>query len=168
MMFHHSLPRATALAAIFLLGTHGGAWAEQAGSEGRKVGEAIFATMDPNARGWIHQGDLEAFRASVFVGMDGDNNGKVTYAEFSAWDPGFAYVAEQTGRADAYTTASKIVFAFWDRNGDGEMTESEMRHAMTADFRRADLDDDGVLSQTEFLQGFPIMLAMRAALRPDL
>lgn len=124
--------------------------------------------MDPNARVWIHQGDLEVFRASVFVGMDGDNNAKVTYVEFAAWDPNFAYVAEQTGRTDAHATAPKIVFAFWDRNGNGEMTEREMRHAMAANFRCADVDDDGVLSQTAFLQGFPIMLAMRAALRADL
>ncbi len=142
--------------------------AEEVGLEGRKVGETIFATMDPTGRGWIHAGDLEQFRTLVFDSMDTDENLKVTYAEFAAWDPGFAYVAEAKGRSDAYTTASKIVFAFWDRNGNGELTEPEMRLAMTADFRRADLDDDALLSQDEFLMGFPIMLAMRAALRPDL
>ena len=50
----------------------------------------------------------------------------------------------------------------------GELTEQEMRFAMTMDFRRADLDDDGLLELEEFIQGFPIMVAMRAALRSDL
>ncbi len=113
-------------------------------------------------------GDVEQFRDSVFEGMDYDSNGKVTYDEFSAWDPGFAFVANEVGRAEAYTTASKIVFAFWDRNGNGELTAREMRFAMSADFRRADLDDDAFLTQDEFINGFPIMVAMRAAIRPDL
>lgn len=39
---------------------------------------------------------------------------------------------------------------------------------MNADFRRADLDDDGVLLQQEFIQGFAVIVAMRAAIRPDL
>lgn len=171
MTFFKLLAHKTTFAALVLSGfmvTCQSATAEEAGLEGRKVGETIFATMDPTGRGWIHQGDLEQFRALVFTGMDSDDDKKVPYAEFAAWDPGFAYVANDMKRGEAYTTASKIVFAFWDRNGDGEMTEAEMRLAMSADFRRADLDDDGTLSQQEFLQGFPIMLAMRAALRPDL
>lgn len=138
------------------------------GIEGRKVAETVFVTMDTAGRGAIHSGDLEQFRASVFDGMDTDENGRVTYVEFTGWDPGFAYVAAEAGHGDAYTTASKIVFAFWDRNGDREITDPEMRFAMTADFRRADLDDDGLMTQAEFMQGFPIIVAMRAAIRPDL
>lgn len=168
MSFHKSATTATILGFVWLLAPSQTATAEDTKTEGRKVGETIFASMDPGGRGWIHSGDLEQFRASVFDGMDTDEDGKAIYAEFAAWDPGFAYVADATGRSDAYTTASKIVFAFWDRNGNGELTETEMRLAMTADFRRADLDDDALLSQDEFLLGFPIMLAMRAALRPDL
>lgn len=155
---------ATALAAVCTPGT---ALAEGPGTEGRKVGETIFASIDTSGRGSIHTGDLEQFRASVFSGMDYDDDGRVTYAEFAGWDPGFADIAEQDGRSDAYTTASKVVFAFWDRNGDGNMTETEMRFAMNADFRRADTDDDGLLTRDEFLQGFPIMIAMRAALSPN-
>lgn len=142
--------------------------ADATGAEGRVVGETIFASMDTAGRGTIHMGDLEQFRKSVFAGMDYNDDAKVTYEEFSGWDPGFAGVAEAVGRGDAYLTASKIVFAIWDRNGNGELTEPEMRLAMTADFRRADLDDDALLSRDEFIQGFLIMVAMRAAIRPDL
>jgi hypothetical protein len=137
------------------------------GIEGRAVGETIFNSMDANGRGTIHMGDIEEYRASVFSGMDYDTNGKVTYTEFSSWDPGFARVAEAEGRSDAYTTASKIIFAFWDRNGDGDLTQPEMRRALSSDVRRADLDNDGLLTRMEFIQEFPLMVAMRAAIRSD-
>lgn len=138
------------------------------GAEGRAVAETIFASMDTPNRGTINMGDIEGFRDSAFAGMDYNDDRKVTYAEFSAWDPGFARIAAELGRAEAYTTASKIIFAFWDRDGDGDLTEREMRTAMAADFRRADLDDDALLTRAEFIGGFPIMVAMRAAIRPDL
>ncbi|MGJ3265498.1 MAG: hypothetical protein ACFE0R_19945 [Salinarimonas sp.] len=138
------------------------------GAKGRTVGETIFSTMAAEGREAIHAGDLERFRDSVFVGMDHDEDGVVTYPEFAAWDPGFAIVAEEVGRSDAYTTASKIVFAVWDRDGDGGLTAPEMRFAMAADFRRADLDDNALLTRDEFIQGFLVMVAMRAAIRPDL
>lgn len=135
---------------------------------GRALAETLFATMDQTGRGAIHAGDLEGFRDSVFAGMDRDQSRGVTYDEFAAWDPGFRQIAAEAGRESEYVTASRVVFAFWDRDGDGTMTEPEMRGAMNADFRRADLDDDGLLTEVEFIQGFPIMVAMRAAIRPDL
>ena len=64
--------------------------------------------------------------------------------------------------------AAASIFAFWDRNGDGERTRSEMRHAVTSDFRRAELDAAAVLSQAEFLNGFSIIVALRAAIRPNM
>jgi Ca2+-binding EF-hand superfamily protein len=135
---------------------------------GRLAAEMTFASIDTTDKGYIHQGDLEGFRSSVFAGMDYDDTGRVSYPEFAAWDPGFSSIAAEEGKSDAYVTASKIVFAFWDRNGDGEINDPEMRFAMNADFRRADLNDDGVLSQQEFIQGFAVIVAMRAAIRPDL
>ena len=135
-------------------------------SEGRLTAEITFSSIDEAGKGYIHQGDLEQFRSDVFVSMDSDDNRKITFEEFSAWDPGFSSIAEEMGRMDAFKIATKIVFSFWDRNGDGAMTESEMRFAMNADFRRADLNDDAVLIENEFLHGFMIIVAMRAALNP--
>lgn len=164
-------PFASALIATclaVLIPVHAHAQSNEPGIEGRVIGNAIFDTMDLAGRDAVHMGEIEAFRATVFVGMDGDENRRVTYEEFALWDPGFAQVAAELGRSEAYATASKIIFAFWDRDADGELDNAEMRLAMTSDFRRADLDDDGLLSRDEFIQGFPIMVAMRAAIRPDL
>lgn len=138
------------------------------GIEGRRVAETIFASMDQPGRGYVTMGEIEWFRDSAFAGMDQDGDGQVIYAEFAAWDPGFMHVAEDLGRGEAYVTASKIVFAFWDRNGDGVLKTQEFRTSMSHDFRRADLDDDARLTLDEFISGFPIIVAMRAAIRPDL
>lgn len=135
---------------------------------GRFTAELTFDAIDTAGKGYIHQGDLEEFRSNVFSSMDYDDSGKLTYQEFTAWDPGFSSIAEEDGKSEAYTTATKIVFAFWDRDGNGEINEAEMRFAMNADFRRADLDDNGTLSQSEFIGGFAVIVAMRAAIRPDL
>ncbi len=156
------------LAVMLMPGAAIGQGDDRSGIAGREIGLRIFETMVSDNREAIHMGDLERFRASVFSGMDYDDDGNVTYDEFASWDPGFVAVAEELGRSDAYTTASKIVFAFWDRNGDGSLTERELRAAMSADFRRADFDGDALLTKNEFIGGFPIMVAMRAAIRPDL
>lgn len=72
---------------------------------------------------------------------------------------------EELGREEPYVTASKIVFAFWDGDGDGGLTAREFRTSISHDFRRAELDDDARLTRDEFISGFPIIVAMRAAIR---
>lgn len=74
---------------------------------GQVVGETIFAFMDSAGRGMIYSGDIEQFRSASLDGMNYDSNGKVTYKEFSGWNPGFSYIAQNEGRLDAYTTAYK-------------------------------------------------------------
>jgi hypothetical protein len=144
------------------------AQSDEAGIEGRKLAETIFASMLSPGGDHVNMGDIEQFRASSFAAMDGDGDGQVSYAEFASWDPGFARIAETQGRGEAYVTASKIVYAFWDRDGNDSLNEREYRIAMSHDFRRADLDGDALLSESEFIGGFPMMVAMRAAIRPDL
>lgn len=146
----------------------GPAIADDTKTAGQRLAEATFASIDDEGKGYIHLGDMERFRSDVFDGMDYDGDLKLTYAEFAAWDPGFAQIAAGQGNPDAFTTATKIVFSFWDRNGDLVLNEAEMRFAVNADFRRADIDDDAVLTEAEFLQSFGIIVAMRAAIRPDI
>ena len=141
---------------------------DQSGLAGRALAETLFDGMDDSGRGRIDAGQLQTFRSSVFAGMDYDADGSVTFDEFADWDPGFRRVAEELGRGDAFTTALRIVHAFWDRDGDGGLTDAEMQFALSQDMRRADLDDDGFLTREEFLHGFAVIVAMRAAIRPDL
>ena len=154
-------------AALTLSGLHPAVAGSHA-SKGLLTAKITFSAIDSTSKGHIDQGDLHDYSFQVFVSMDSDDNDRLTYQEFEAWDPGFSLIAEEKGKADAFVTAKKIVFAFWDRNDDGELTRSEMRHAMNADFRRADVNDDAILNEREFLRGFSIMVAMRAAIRPDL
>ncbi len=143
-----------------------GAFAQSA-SEGKELAELGFAAVDRHGVGHVNHGDMEAYRNLVFVSMDADDNGKIELPEFLLWDYGFAALAEDRDRVDAYETAKKIVFSFWDRDGDGAITETEHRHAIILDFRRADLDDNMLLTEEEFLGGFSIMVAFRAALKVD-
>lgn len=136
-------------------------------TEGQKLTRLNFESIDTTGKGYIHMGDLEGFVESVFLGMDYDNDGKVTYTEFSSWDPGYQQVAEHEGRPEAYATATKILFALWDIDGNGNISRSEMRRATNVDFQRADLDNNAVLTPEEF-KNFNVILIFRAAIRPDL
>ena len=136
-------------------------------TEGGKTAKLTFSSIDIHNNGYFHLGDLELFVESVFRGMDYDDDGKITYGEFAAWDPGFLQVAGSEGRPEAYATATKILFSLWDLNGNGTINRNEMRRATTYDFTRADLDNNGVLTPTEF-KNFSAILIFRAAIRPDL
>ncbi|MCP4303522.1 MAG: signal transduction protein [bacterium] len=135
--------------------------------EGRRLAELTFEMVDEQGKGSVNLGDVEAYRDLVFVSMDADDDGKITLDEFLAWDIGFEQIAEGTDKVVAHDTALKVVFAFWDRNGDGSISKSEHQRAIAADFQRADLNDDAVLTEDEFLGGFAILVAIRAALKPE-
>ena len=83
------------------------------------------------------------------------------------WDFGYSVLAEELGKGLAYRTAMKIVFAVQDRDGNGEISRIEWRKAGLRDFRRADLNDDAVLTKEEFLNGFLVTTAIKAALKPE-
>ncbi len=55
---------------------------------------------------------------------------------------------------------------FWDLDGDGEVTARENRKARAADFLRADLNNDAILDKNEFINGFSVFVALKAALKP--
>lgn len=139
---------------------------ETRNTEGRKLAQLSFASVDLDGKGYVHQGDMEIFRDKIFVSMDYDDDGKLTRDEFLAWDIGFEDIAEGDQKL-AYLTAMKVVYAFWDRNGDGELTQSEHRRALAADFARADLNDNSVLEEQEYLRGLTVFIAARAALKPN-
>lgn len=134
--------------------------------EGRDLAKLAFQSVDTAERGYIDQGEFTNFGSEVFVSMDYDENNKLSLGEFLAWGIGLEQVAEDAGRAEAYETAMRVVFAFWDRDGDNEITRKEHRQSLLADFRRADADNDALLTEDEFLLGFSVNIAARAAINP--
>ncbi len=143
----------------------GSAFAEDI-TEGRRLAKLAFASVDGDDRGYIDQGQFRSFGGDVFYSMDADENDLLSLGEFLAWDYGMAPLAEEMGRKDAYETALRVVFAFWDRNGDGNIAPREHLLSLGADFKRADADGDALLTEDEFTGGFSVMVALRAAIAP--
>ncbi len=135
-------------------------------SEGRDLARLAFTSVDQADRGYIDQGEFTTFGSDVFVSMDYNGNDRLSLGEFLTWGFGMEQVAEEAGRAEAYETAMRVVFAFWDRNGDNEITRTEHRQSLLTDFRRADTNNDAVLTEEEFLLGFSVNVAARAAINP--
>ena len=150
----------TTLALSFALATPGVAIAQ----EGKELAELVFESIDGAGRGYVDMGEFTNFGGDVFYSMDQDEDGKVSLDEFMAWSFGHSVIAEEEGRSLAYETAMRVVFAFWDRNGDGELTRTEHRQSLVTDFRRADLDNNMTIDKDEFLNGFSMNIAARAAL----
>lgn len=139
----------------------------QSASEGSQLAELSFEAVDRSENGFIDMGESHNFGGDVFVSMDADENDRLSEGEFLDWGYGFENLAEDHDKELAYRTALRVVFSFWDRDGDGEISRAEHRISVNRDFQRADLDGDALLSQAEFLGGFSVMVAIRVALKPD-
>ncbi len=137
-----------------------------ADSEGRELAETLFDGIDDTNRGYLDQGQFRNFGKDVFVSMDTDEDRQLTLKEFMSWDYGMRLIAEEKGREEAYETALRVIFSFWDRDGDGTIAAVEQNRSLGNDFRRADLDEDALLTKEEFLNGFSVMVALRAAINP--
>lgn len=135
-------------------------------SEGRRLALLAFDSFDTSDRGYIDQGQFINFGSDVFVSMDSNDDTKLSLSEFLGWDYGMSLLAQEKGREAAYETALRVVFAFWDRNGDNSISKTEHRQSLNMDFRRADADNNAVLTEDEFTSGFSVMVALRAAINP--
>lgn len=133
-------------------------------SAGRALAELTFQMVDEKQKGFVDQGDMELLRSQIFTSADADENQSISLEEFLVWDFGFANIVAEQGKEQAYNSALRVVFSFWDRDGDGGISQTEHRKAMIADFNRADLDDNAVLNEKEFLSGLSILVAVRAVL----
>ena len=139
----------------------------EAGSEGQRLARLAFKSVDTGGKGYLHTGDVESYREGVFLSMDADESASIEVAEFISWDFGFINEANELGKRAEYDTALKTVFTIWDRDGDGSVTEAEHRFALRADFDRMDINGNSILEEDEFLRGFSVMAAIRAALKQD-
>lgn len=136
-------------------------------TEGRALAELSFEALDTTGKGYLHQGDMEEVRKNIFTSMDADESNSLEEEEFLSWGYGFQAIAEAEDKQLAYRTALRVVYSFWDRNSDGKITPAEHRRAVLVDFDRADLNDNSILEKAEFLGGFSVLVAIRAALKPE-
>ena len=135
-------------------------------AEGQRLAQLAFKSLDSANRGYVDLGEFLNFGGDVLFSMDGDESNSIDLAEYLSWDYGMLPLAQDVDREDAYYTALRVVFAFWDRNGDGEITPAEHRHSLIADFNRADSDNDATLNEAEFTSDMSVMVALRAAINP--
>lgn len=131
---------------------------------GRDLAELIYGSIEDNPNGAADMGEFINFGQDIFISMASNEDGSIDPVEFSAWDFGFNFIAEDEGQQRAYETAQKVLFAFWDRDANGEINRTEYHKSMVADFRRADTNGDAFLSRDEFLGGYVINVAYRAAI----
>ena len=130
----------------------------------QKLAELIYGSFEERPDAGVDIGEFVHFGQDVFVSMDFDDSGSIDLAEFIKWDFGFNFIATDTGQERAYETAQIIIFATWDHDGDGNIAKSEYNKSMVWDFRRADTNDDALLTREEFLQSYVVNIAYRAAL----
>lgn len=136
----------------------------QAQGPGKELALRVFGSMEANQNGMIDMGDFTNFGKAIFVSMDYDDNESITFDEFTSWDFGFNFVAEDAGAESRYRVAQRILFGLWDRDADGEIGKSEYNRSMVDDFRRADLNNDAFLTEEEFTTAYIVGRAYRAAI----
>lgn len=134
--------------------------------EGKQLAGLGFIGADANSDGVLSATEMQTMARDVFVSMDGDENESLSVQEFSSWGFGMRNLAEETGRVQAYDTALKIVYGLWDRDKNNAVSALEHRQAVGFDMLRADLNQDGQLTESEFLGSFIMNVALRAALKP--
>lgn len=158
------MKKLTAACALFLVLSGSAIAQSDSYGPGRELAEQVYGSIEDNPDGAADLGEFVKFGGDIFVSMDYDQNGSIDIDEFRSWDFGFDYIAEGEGQERAFETAQKIIFAIWDRDTDGSISQSEYQKSMASDFRRADTNDDAYLSRKEFLSGYIVVLAYRAAI----
>ncbi|SIO15917.1 hypothetical protein SAMN02745824_3174 [Parasphingorhabdus marina DSM 22363] len=137
----------------------------EAKTEGQRLARLGFDQVDNGKKGYLNTGDIETYRTNIFASMDADDSKDISLAEFTGWDYGFSQAADAANRRSEYDTALKTVFALWDRDTDGKISEAEHRYAIRSDFDRIDINQNGILEEPEFLNGFSVFAAIRSALK---
>ena len=133
---------------------------------GQALAALTFKQIDADADQSVTLAELQGFGVDVLTSMDADDDVSITMPEFQAWDFGFVDIADEADKMEGYGTAQRMMFDLWDRDNDQKITADEMQAAMAREAAYADLDGNNALSADEFVTGFGMMVALRAALKP--
>ena len=101
-----------------------------------------FATLDHNADGEVSKDEYDG--GALFQALDADNNNRVTVEEMQA--------LLGPDRDGQLTAADRIRVA--DLNGDGELSDEEVRRVAEMRFQSLDTNHDEVLTLSELQSGF--------------
>ena len=136
-------------------------------SKGEHFAMREFDKIDIGKKGHLDTRDIENYRTNIFIAMDTDGSNDLVLNEFTDIDYGFFEAADKTNSRSAYDTALKTIFLLWDRDGNGKVSESEHRYASNKDFERIDINHNNIIEETEYLNGFSFLVAVRSALQTD-
>ncbi|MFN3211950.1 MAG: ester cyclase [Henriciella sp.] len=126
--------------------------------------DTVFGSAEANPNELVDIAEFANFGNLIFGSMDYDGDTAITFEEFTTFDFGYKFLASEAGQSAAYLAAQRVVFSFWDRNANDEISATEWRSAMNADFQRADRDSNALLSRDEFSKFYVVNQAYTAAL----
>lgn len=103
-----------------------------------------FKAMDTNGDGNVTRAEHQAFTRSLHEKGDADRDGGITAAE---WDA-VAGKSVAVEKMDAAATAAQL--KAMDTNADGKVSLAESESFATSVFTKADTDNDGQLTKSEY------------------
>ncbi len=112
------------------------------------ISELIFASMDVNFSGLLTKAEIEFYFTYVFLTMDNDDDGSLSDDEFALnFSPVVPVPIEELEDGEALLEAE---FMAYDADKNGSIAKDEFVARYAASFAKADADQSGGLSLTEF------------------
>ena len=128
------------------------------------INRTAFDTIDVNGDGQLSHREIDQYRGLVMLSQDADDDGIVSFDEYMAWDMGWRAIAEARGSASSLRDARTAVFAFWDKDGNGQLSPAEQMMSQTTDFYTATGNTNRPLDFDSFAGRLRIIAEMNAAL----
>ncbi|MEO0329788.1 MAG: hypothetical protein AAF217_14465 [Pseudomonadota bacterium] len=128
-----------------------------------ELSAVTFSSTDTNEDKELSLSELTEMAMNIAISMDSDDDLIINKSEFMEWDFGFHYLAEEKGDGDRYAAVKRVMFAVQDLDSGGSINPRELRINTYWSFLRADLNNDRVLSEAEYLKAWMPILMMKAA-----
>lgn len=111
----------------------------------------MFGLMDENGDGKISAEEHAGAHDNRFAAMDANDDGELTFAEFSAFRMGPGPKDGGQGKMqNKMATKKQVMFEKLDADHDGKVSKDEFESHAAAMFSKADSNGDGVVDQQEF------------------